>query len=226
MDLRAGLDLLVRVDADAREDDALGADRHLVADRDSLVEPRVRAQVARAADDRALDDRAASDVSARLDDRALDARALAQRRVRAENRVRPDARLARDAAVVPDEGGPFELVEVVELDALADPDVAAELDAGDRELDPALERVVVRLPVLVEVADVLPVAVEHAAVERPAHLEQQREELLREVERPVGRDVPQALGVDHVDARVDRVGEDLPPRRLLEEALDPCRRRR
>src|ERR671929_7999 len=47
----------------------------------------------------------------------------------------------------------------------------------------------VRLAVLVEVADVLPVAVEHVAVHRPAHLEQQREELLREVVRPVGRDV-------------------------------------
>ena len=83
-----------------------------------------------------------------------------------------------------------------------------------------VERVEVRLPVLVEVADVLPVAVADVAVDRPAHLEQQREELLREVVRPVGRDVPQHLGLEHVDAGVDRVGEHLPPRRLLEEALD------
>ena len=83
-----------------------------------------------------------------------------------------------------------------------------------------VERVEVRLPVLVEVADVLPVAVHHVAVDRAAHLEQQREELLREVEGPVGRDVLQHLGLEHVDAGVDRVGEDLAPRRLLEEALD------
>ena len=85
-----------------------------------------------------------------------------------------------------------------------------------------VERVEVRLPELVEVADVLPVAVEHMPVDRPAHLEQQREELLREVVRPVGRDVRQHLGLEHVDAGVDRVREDLAPGRLLEEALDPA----
>jgi len=32
--------------------------------------------------------------------------------------------------------------------------------------------------------------------------------------------VLQHLGIEHVDPRVDRVREDLSPRRLLEEALD------
>ena len=124
------------------------------------------------------------------------------------------------AAVVADEGRALERVEVVDLDALAEPDVPAQPDAVDLEPDALVERVEVRLPVLVEVADVLPVAVEHVAVDRPAHLEQQWEELLREVVRPVARDVPQHLRLEHVDAGVDRVGEDLAPRRLLEEALD------
>ena len=35
-----------------------------------------------------------------------------------------------------------------------------------------------------------------------------------------GRHVPQHLRLDHVDPGVDRVGEHLAPRRLLEEALD------
>src|SRR5438105_1498209 len=56
--------------------------------------------------------------------------------------------------------------------------------------------------------------------ERPAHLEQEWKELLREVVRPVGGDVAQDLRLEHVDAGVDRVGEHLAPRRLLEEALD------
>ena len=86
--------------------------------------------------------------------------------------------------------------------------------------DLAVECVVVRLAILVEVADVLPVAVHHVAVERTSHLEQQREKLLREVVRPIGRHVPQNLRIEHVDAGVDRVGEDLTPRGLLEEALD------
>ena len=88
------------------------------------------------------------------------------------------------------------------------------------ERDALVERVEVRLPVLVEVADVLPVAVGDVAVERPAHLEQEREELLREVERPVVRDVTEHLGIEHIDPGVDRVGEDLAPGGLLEEALD------
>src|SRR5207253_2920450 len=83
-------------------------------------------------------------------------------------------------------------------------------------------RVEVRLPVLVEVADVLPVALADVAVDRAAHLEQEREELLREVVRPVGRHVPQDLRLEHVDAGVDRVREDLAPGGLLEEALDPA----
>ena len=91
---------------------------------------------------------------------------------------------------------------------------------GMFRLHALVERVEVRLPVLVEVPDVLPVALGHVAVERPAHLEQEREELLGEVVRPVFGDMAQDLGLEHVDARVDRVGEDLAPGRLLEEALD------
>src|SRR5919106_150901 len=45
----------------------------------------------------------------------------------------------------------------VELAALAHPDVAAEADPGDLERHPLVEGVEVRLPELVEVADVLPV---------------------------------------------------------------------
>src|SRR5204862_8176566 len=83
-----------------------------------------------------------------------------------------------------------------------------------------VEGIEVRLPELVEVADVLPVALADVAVQRPAHLEQKREELLGEVVRALGRHVAERLRLDDVDARVDRVREDLAPRRLLEEALD------
>src|SRR5580765_3645522 len=152
MDLRAGLDLLVRVDPDARVDDALGADRHLISDRHALVQAGMRAKVARAAEDRALDRDAAADVRSRLDDGAFDARSLPERRVRAQDSVRADARLGRDAAVHADERRALDLVEVLEIDALADPDVAAQLDARDVQLDLSVERVVVRLAELVEVA--------------------------------------------------------------------------
>ncbi len=55
VDLRAALDLLVRVDAHAGHEDALLADLDLVAERHALLQARVGADVARAADDRALD---------------------------------------------------------------------------------------------------------------------------------------------------------------------------
>ena len=220
MELRPVLDLLVRVDAHARVDHRLVAEDHLVADRDTLVQTRMRANVAAAPDDRALDDRGTADVGARVDDRARHARVLAQRHAGCEDTVGVDLGVRRDPAVAADEGRPFDLLDAVELDALADPDVAADADAWDLKSDLLVERVEVRLAELVEVADVLPVAVADVAVDRPAHLEQQREELLGEVVRPVLRDVLQHLRLEHVDAGVDRVGEDLAPRRLLEEALD------
>src|SRR5437867_10769120 len=77
----------------------------------------MRAQITGAPEDRALDDRAAADVRARVDHGALDPGALAQRRVRPEDGAWADARLGRDAAVVPDEGGPLDLVEILEIDA-------------------------------------------------------------------------------------------------------------
>ena len=222
MELRPGLDLLVRVDPDAGHDHALGADRHLVADRDALVHAHVRAQVAAAADDRSHDVGAAADVGRAVDDRALDAAPLAHRDARRQHRVRADVRAARDAAVVAEVRGPLDRLEVVEVHPVPHPDVAANADSGDLEPHALVEGIEVRLPVLVEVADVLPVAVEDVAVDRPSHLEQEREELLREVVRPVLRDVLQHLRLEHVDAGVDGVGEDLAPRRLLEEALDPA----
>ena len=146
-------------------------------------------------------------------------RALAQRDAVREDGVGADRRIARDPAVVADEGGAFDLLGVMDVGALSDPDVAAQPDPGDVQRHLLVEGVEVRLPVLVQVADVLPVAVEHVAVDGAAHLEQQRKQLLREVVWTLGRNVLQHLGLEHVDTRVDCVREDLAPRRLLEEAL-------
>jgi hypothetical protein len=220
VDLRARLDFLVWVDAHAGRDDALGADRDLVPDRDTLLQARMRTQVAGTPEHRALDEDAATDVRAGVDDRPLDACPFAQRHIRPENGVGADDGARRDPAVVADERGALDLVEVGDVRAVADPDVAAELDPRDRQAHRAVERVVIRLPVLVEVSDVLPVAVHHVPVQRPAHLQQEREELLGEVVRTVARHVPQHLRREDVDAGIDRVREDLSPRRLLEEALD------
>src|SRR5205085_3783287 len=119
-----------------------------------------------------------------------------------------------------EERGPLDVLEPLDVHPLPHPDVPAQADPGDVQLHALVERVEVRLPVLVEVADVLPVAVADVAVDRAAHLEQEWEELLREVVRPVGQHVTQDLRIEDVDARVDRVREDLAPGGLLEEPLD------
>ena len=134
--------------------------------------------------------------------------------------MRSHGRLRRDPAVVADERRPLDPAEVLDVDAVADPDVAPQADPLDVQPDALVEGVEVRLAVLIQVSDVLPVAVADVAVERAAHLEQEREELLREVVRAVGRHVPQDLGLEDVDACVDRVRENLAPGGLLEEALD------
>jgi len=132
----------------------------------------VGADVAVAADDRSLDAGAAADVGRRVDHRALRVRALEQRHARREHRVGADGRVGRDPAVVAQERGPFDRREVVDVHAFPQPHVPAQADAGDVQAHPLVERVEVRLPELVEIPDVLPVAVEDVAVERPAHLEQ------------------------------------------------------
>ena len=166
VDLRAGLDLLVRVDPDVRRDVRLRSDRDLVADRRALLDPHVVADVAGASDDRALDQGAAADVRRRVDHRPGRAGALAQRDAVREHRVGPDRGVSRDPAVVADERRPLDLLDVVDVRPLADPDVAAQLHALDVQANALVERVEVRLAVLVEVADVLPVALHHVAVDR------------------------------------------------------------
>src|SRR5262249_30611325 len=172
VDLRAGLDLLVGVDAHARHDDALGADRYLVADGHALVDAHVRADVARAPENRALDERAPTDVRRRIDDGPHDAGALTERDAVREDGVRADARARSDPAVVADVRRSLDLVEIPDLDPFAEPDVAANADAGDVEAHVLVERVEVGLAKLVEVPDVLPVAVHRIAVDGPSHVEE------------------------------------------------------
>ena len=91
---------------------------------------------------------------------------------------------------------------------------------SDFEPHLAFERVVVRLLVLFEVADVGPVRVDHVAAELHAVAQHLGEEVAREIV-VAAPDHPVEDGrFEHVDAGVDRVGEDLAPRRLLEEARD------
>ncbi len=171
VDDRPRLDLLERIDANARHDDAVRPERAVVADRRPFLDSCVGADVARPADDGAVDDHASVDVALGVDDGARDARVVAQRDAAAEHGIRPDGRARRQAAVVADERRSQNAIQLVDLDALAEPDVAEDAEPGDVERHALVESVEVRLPVLVEVADVLPVALERQSVQWPPHLE-------------------------------------------------------
>jgi hypothetical protein len=72
----------------------------------------------------------------------------------------------------------------------------------------------------VEGPDVLPVALGHRPVDRLARRQQGREHLAGEVDRAVGLDPVEDLGLQHEDAGVDGVAEHLAPGGLLQEPLD------
>src|SRR5438270_636917 len=82
--------------------------------------------------------------------------AVPQRHARRQHRIRADRGGRRDTAVVPEVRRPLDLLQLGEVDPLPEPDVAADADAADVEAHALVERVEVRLPVLVEIADVLP----------------------------------------------------------------------
>jgi hypothetical protein len=71
-----------------------------------------------------------------------------------------------------------------------------------------------------ERADIFPVAVDDGAEQPEALVEHRGEHVAGEVDDLAGGDEVEHAGLQHVDAGVDRVGEHLTPRRLLEEPLD------
>ncbi len=140
--------------------------------------------------------------------------------VGAEHRVGPQHRAGFDPGVVADQHRAVDLGVGREVGALPQPHTFADLEARDVELHPAVEDVLVRPAVRLERADVLPVAVDHVPEQLLAVLEHRREHVAREVDDLALGDEVEDLGLEHVDVRVDRVGEDLAPGGLLEEPLD------
>ena len=108
----------------------------------------------------------------------------------------------------------------VDLRTLADPDARRHLEAGDLDVDLAVEDVGLHPEVGRVRPDVLPVAVGDEPVDRQAFLDQLGEDVAGPVDHGPRFDQVEDLGLHDVDARVDGVAEDLAPGRLLEETLD------
>ena len=115
---------------------------------------------------------------------------------------------------------PDDLRVGIDLRALTQPHRLGDLEAGKIECDLPVEHIHVGAEVRVEGADVLPVARRDRADQRLPLGRAGGEHVAREVDRLVPIDVVEDLRVEHVDAGVDGVAEDLTPRGLLEEPLD------
>ena len=102
----------------------------------------------------------------------------------------------------------------------AQTEAARRLGAERIERQRVADRVVVRLLILFQVPDVGPVRVEDVAAQFCAVAQHERKEILREVVDPAALHAVEDAGLEDVDAGIDGVGEDLSPRRLLEETDD------
>jgi hypothetical protein len=108
----------------------------------------------------------------------------------------------------------------IDATALAGPDPGRHLGARDLDLHFAVQDVVIRLLILLEIADVGPIVGRDVARDDLAFVEQPWKDIAREIVRFSAFHVVEYLGLQDVDARVDRVGEDLAPGRLFEKARD------
>ena len=180
-----------------------------------------RRRSARPADDAAPQRRPGPDVDVVVDDGARQGGVVLDHHVRAQHGVLADAGPGLDPAVVADDDRAGDLGRRVDVGAFPEPDPVPQPEAGDVDGDPLVEDVAVGPVVGVDGADVLPVAVDHEPLDGQPPLEGGREHRLGEVDRLVLGDEVEDLGLQHVDAGVDGVGEDLAPGRLLQEPLHP-----
>ncbi len=217
----AGLDGLERIDPDVRPDDRLLADQALVPDHRPVLDPRGPHHIG------VLPDHAAAQIALRPDVHVVVHHRLVQERaplddhVAAQHRVLADLDAGFDLGVVPDVQRAAEHRLGVHLGTLGDPDTGRDLEPVELDVDLALQDVRLGLAVALVGAHVLPVALGDVAVDPLALLQQLREDIARPVDGLTRRDVVEDLGLHHVDTGVHRVGEDLPPGRLLQESLDP-----
>jgi len=221
-DRGARFDVLEGIDLDVVGDHRVAADDRAVADHDPLCEVGVLVDLYCVAQYRPADRSPGGDVDVLSEDGVSHVRTGAKDGVVSQDGVREDLRPRFEAYVLAYDSRAFDVVERVQGRALRHPDVAAQPDPGRGELHLAVERIPVGLQVLLQAADVLPVSLADDAVERLLHIEELGEQVVAEVVLLALGDVVEDLGLDHVYAGVDRVGEDLAPARLLQEALDPA----
>ena len=215
-----GLNPLVRVYVHIGVDMRAVPDERLAADHDTRVDHCAGAHIDSAAQDRTRDRRLLADERLvpkhRVSDTgiATDHAVVANDGVVAHNRTGANGDVLSDHDLLAQGGGG------IDLRALRNPQVLSRMDARDEDHRETIEDVAVHLKVALLAPDVAPVAVDHGAVDRVALLHELGEELGREVVGSSFGNLVEHPWLDHVDACVDLVAEDLAPRGLLQEAFD------
>ena len=140
-----------------------------------------------------------------------------------DHRVLPQGGAALDPAVGTDEGGALDIGIRIHLGSFAQPDTVAELETGELDVHLPVQDVAVGRQVRPDVTHVRPVAVGDVSVDGTALLQEQREQVLGEVEFLAVGDRVDDVSFQHVDAGIDGVAEHVAPPGLLEESLHPTR---
>ena len=217
---RAVLDGLERIDLHIAGDDRVGADEHFVAHHGAFVDAHIGADTRAAPDDCPAHLRAGADVHVVVHHRPVDLGISQQSDVRAEHGVLAHPAAGLDRTPGADHARSLHLGIGRHLGPLPQPHSVVHPEPGDVDRHLLVEDVFVGRQVRLERADVFPVTLHHRTEQRLAGLEQRGEHLTGEVDAAASRDEVEDRRFEHIDAGVDGVAEDLPPRRFFEESLD------
>ncbi len=203
-------------------DERLLLEHALVADHRALLDPRGPQHVG------ALTDHAAPQVGQRpdqsvvLDDGPVQEGARFDHDVAADDGELTQLGAGFDLRVVADHQRTAEHRLRMDVGVPSDPHPRRDLKTADLHVDQAVEHIGLDPKEARDGADILPVATHDVAEQGRPGSQELREHVSRPVHRLPGRNVGEYLRFHDVDAGVDRVGEDLPPGRFLEEADDPA----
>ena len=220
VDGRAGLDLLIRPDLDARVDRGALTGDDVIADDSAFLQQAIVLDGDVPADDGLAQPRILADIGIGPDDGVADLRVLVDhgKVADAHRPVDEDPRL--ELAIVADVRRTVDPDVVADFDVFTDPDATVATLARDLDVDPTFERIPVRLVVGLNVSDVAPVARRQVAVQRHLVGQHLGKDLAAPIHHRGGRQQIEDLGLDHIDAGVDLVGKHFAPGRLLEKAVD------